>query len=417
MNYSIWIYSNSAKWIKIDIRNKGIQEGLKEANRLKKPGYCSCKGVQENRPKLSLRNRSGKIHVAVYPRTGDTHDAECCFYRASPSRSGQKQYSQGVIREDDEGYLHVLLDTPLQVNASVQTGGAQTPVSETVPGGPSVKRNRMTPLGLLHLLWENAALNTWGRWQRDRDWFDQVWSIRNAAKSIKIGKTAMIDALAILTPNGGNLDQDNLSAMLDIFRSAKERGRKRLLILGEVDRLESEKLRVRMKDDGKYNVWLNATRADLVSLSQCCEKQDDERLIGFFIARVDGVYPSKSQGRSPCFQTCIVASAIMKTTMSLIPFASRYEKRVAELLVEQNRSFRKPLRYDATDAVFPDFVLLDTPGREYPMEVYGMSHESYQKRREEKERYYWQEFGMNHWVWTAVGESAQPDPPPFPPAR
>jgi hypothetical protein len=302
-------------------------------------------------------------------------------------------------------------------DSRVQTGAAHTPVSERVPSAPSVKRNRMTPLGLLHLLWESAGLNTWGRGRMGRNWFDQVWDIRNAAKSIKIGKMAMIDALAILTPYGGNLDQHNLGAVLDKFRSAKERDRQRLLILGEVNRLESEKLRVRMKDDGKYNVWLNATKADLVSLSQDCETQDDERLIGFFVTRVDGVYPSKTQGRSSCFQTCIVASAIMKTTMSFIPFASSYEKRVAELLVEQNRSFRKPLRYDATDAVFPDFVLLDTPVPEYPMEVYGMNHESYQKRREEKERYYWQEFGMNHWVWAAVGESAQLDPPPFPPAR
>ena len=104
----------------------------------------------------------------------------------------------------------------------------------------------------------------------------------------------------------------------------------------------------------------------------------------------------------------------MKTTLNFIPFASSYEKRVTELLVQQNRSFRKPLRYDATDAVFPDFVLLDTRVPEYPMEVYGMSHESYQKRREEKERYYREEFGLNHWVWTVVGENAQRDPPPFP---
>jgi hypothetical protein len=48
------------------------------------------------------------------------------------------------------------------------------------------------------------------------------------------------------------------------------------------------------------------------------------------------------------------------------------------------------------------------------MEVYGMSDESYQKRREEKERYYREEFGLNHWVWTVVGENAQRDPPPFP---
>jgi hypothetical protein len=227
----------------------------------------------------------------------------------------------------------------------------------------------------------------------------------------------MIDALAILTPSGGTLDQENLNAVLNPFSSPRGRERQRLLILGEVNHLDYEKQRVRVKDDGKYNVWLNATGADLLSLSSRCEKEDDERLIGFFITRVDGVYPSKTEGRSPCFQTWIVASAIMKTTLNFIPFASNYEKRVAKLLVEQNRSFRKPLRYDDTDAVFPDFVLLDTAVSEYPMEVYGMRHEAYQKRREEKEQYYCEEFGMNHWVWVAAGEGATADPPPFPQPR
>jgi hypothetical protein len=65
---------------------------------------------------------------------------------------------------------------------------------------------------------------------------------------IKVGKTALIDALAI---HGGNLYQNSLNALLDIFRSAKERDRKRFLILGEVNHLESEKLRVRMTDPSK----------------------------------------------------------------------------------------------------------------------------------------------------------------------
>jgi hypothetical protein len=37
VNYSIWIYSNSAKWIKIDIRNKAFRKALKKPAGLRNP--------------------------------------------------------------------------------------------------------------------------------------------------------------------------------------------------------------------------------------------------------------------------------------------------------------------------------------------------------------------------------------------
>jgi hypothetical protein len=65
--------------------------------------------------------------------------------------------------------------------------------------------------------------------------------------------------------------------------------------------------------------------------------------------------------------------------------------------------------------VFPDFVLLDTQIKEFPMEVYGMNTEPYLKRKFEKEKYYTDIYGIRgHWMWDAAhGESIPFFPPKF----
>ena len=67
----------------------------------------------------------------------------------------------------------------------------------------------------------------------------------------------------------------------------------------------------------------------------------------------------------------VIDLALMSITGEFIPVESSYERTVAELLVLQDRSFTKPLRYDAdSDQVLPDFILTNT-AREVPLEVFG----------------------------------------------
>lgn len=82
---------------------------------------------------------------------------------------------------------------------------------------------------------------------------------------------------------------------------------------------------------------------------------------------------------------------------------------MANLLVEQQRRFRKPLRYDGVAAMFPDFILTDLQP-ETPMEIYGFSGEAYEERKRQKMADY-QKLGTPYWHWDL---QASRRPPLFP---
>lgn len=110
----------------------------------------------------------------------------------------------------------------------------------------------------------------------------------------------------------------------------------------------------------------------------------------------------------------VVAGASMLTTTEFIPISSSYEHTVARLLIDQRRVFEKPLRYDARDPVFPDFVLWDTAVGPRPMEVYGRDDAEYIRHREEKRRIYTALYGSG-WCWEWEVDPARPhDIPEFP---
>lgn len=80
----------------------------------------------------------------------------------------------------------------------------------------------------------------------------------------------------------------------------------------------------------------------------------------------------------------VIDLALIGITGEFIPVESSYERTVADLLVLQERSFTKPLRYDAeSDQVLPDFILTDT-AREVPLEVFGRDDAKYLARKDEK---------------------------------
>ena len=91
---------------------------------------------------------------------------------------------------------------------------------------------------------------------------------------------------------------------------------------------------------------------------------------------------------------------------------------LADLLCAGERSFTKPLRYDAdNEVVFPDFILTDTP-RDTPMEVFGRSDEAYSAPKEAKVAYYANKFGQgNWWCWDAASDPLGEKMPPIPPKR
>ena len=88
----------------------------------------------------------------------------------------------------------------------------------------------------------------------------------------------------------------------------------------------------------------------------------------------------------------------MPTNKNYIPIDSSYEKQVCDALIEQNRRFVKPLRYDAGNEVLEDFFLIDTD-EQVPMEIYGMTgNEEYDERKKAKIAIY-ERSGLPFWHW------------------
>jgi len=103
----------------------------------------------------------------------------------------------------------------------------------------------------------------------------------------------------------------------------------------------------------------------------------------------------------------------MRVTDSWIPTSSSYEYELADKLVEQGRTFEKPLRFDAKeDVYFPDFLLKDVGTDDYIMEVFGMSTPSYILQKQRKTEWYDKEYGKNGWWnWDATITKPMPDLP------
>ncbi|MGW7521847.1 DUF1173 family protein, partial [Streptomyces sp. NPDC054796] len=83
---------------------------------------------------------------------------------------------------------------------------------------------------------------------------------------------------------------------------------------------------------------------------------------------------------------------------------SSYEVVMANALTAAGRAYVKPVRYDGSNLVFPDFVLTDTCPNSY-VEVYGIhGRESYDQRKRVKQAHYQRQgAGLVEWdVTTSI---------------
>jgi hypothetical protein len=79
----------------------------------------------------------------------------------------------------------------------------------------------------------------------------------------------------------------------------------------------------------------------------------------------------------------------MLASHAYIPAESTHEVQMADYLVTCGRGFVKPCRYDAGDAVFPDFILTDVGQGHAYVEVWGVvGREDYEHRRRAREQHY-----------------------------
>lgn len=366
---------------------------------------------------LQIRKLNESYYFACMQNTTPYHRPTCPFYKPNPEKSGQAAYVDGVIKEDTEhDEVTVKLITSLNRNSPTSSETSALSPAGTRSGGKT--QRRMTTLGLLHLIWERAGLHYW-RPQFAGHRTDPK-ALRRAyatSRNIKVQRGITLDQVLCPVVSG---DQG-----IQYFTQRTIKNHSEKLRLYVIGRLSSAQVHPYGKG---YNIELSGIRDGyrmFMSISQAkwerLEKSYSRELaefsrneeglsvFGLFLVTIDPI----KKGKYSNFRTVqIEDAALMTTTEQLIPVESRYEAKIVELLVQKDRTFIKPLRFDAArELVRPDFILTDMGKKEgYPMEVFGLTDEKYLARKAEKERYYARVFGVDGW-WSWDASHNAPIPP------
>lgn len=393
----------------------------------RRPGHARCRCTDPGERLVIRASLAGRFHLARWPGTGNNHHLRCPFYCATDIASDDGA-SSGVGRDAitvTEHGMRVAVDYAFTCALPRGANDPDEPDDRDAAGLPDqwaelVRGARpatatVSGLGLLHWLFESAALNTWHPGLRPRSWADVHTALIAAVAELRLGDQPAPALCHVVAPYRPQHPDPAREARLATFlrplehpehiviRGGPRRGqtrhlRHRRLLLGEVKTLtgiaHGHQLRLRhfprpLFMTGEQHQHL--TRRFPAAFSD--RRGPTARRI--VLALIEA---------SPQGYLRLVDAALMLTNECYIPAESGHEVVMADALVAAGRAFIKPLRYGG-EAVFPDFVLTDT---ELPtiVEVWGVTGRSdYQRRREAKRAHYTAEAA-------ALLEWTPPDPLP-----
>jgi hypothetical protein len=346
---------------------------------------CLCRPAAP--PRLVVRTRTGRFHLARWPGTGHEHDPACPFYSASPADSGRAG-CVGAIEEGEDG-ITVRLAAALTLasaDARVRHGEGER--------GDGAGRRRVGLLALLHLLWETSALNVLDAARSSgRTWSQCHRLLTHAAHACTVNDAPLSEVMHIPPPYHGP-SCDACGEFAHFFSRLSDRtggARRRGMILGEIKEIAATRygalIRIRHL---RRAVFLTAELNERLALSYrlALSAPPLARRIGLYLVE------ATAQGNLR-----LIDAALMLAHPGYLPADSILEVQMANALLAAGRTVLKPLRYRG-EAVFPDFVLLDAAAPIY-VEVYGVvGREAYEQRKREKQRYY-RESGIEVIAWEA----------------
>lgn len=340
-------------------------------------GWCLCRT-----PALRLvirASRNGRYHLAGWPNEGESHSPYCFYHKLGATLSGRGGYSSDAIRETEDGVqlrLDAVLSRRLNMPPPEQASAAEF--------GGRTRRN-IGLLGLLHWAWEESRLNCWNSRWTHRSWSTCHAELRRALADAQVNGAEMEDVAYIVPPfRQSDAARNALQFAKLRTRLARRAGSQgRALILGEIKDISPTQHGVRFSL-AHHRGGLFATAALHTRLYKSYRPAFSQtvrlvrgRRIGLFLVELT------ARGNMR-----VVDMAAMLTSHVYLPADSSHEVMMADALCAHRRSFAKPLRYERSEAVFPDFVLTDTDPSSY-VEVYGIrGRESYDRRKRVKQEYY-----------------------------
>jgi hypothetical protein len=305
--------------------------------------------------------------VKRMPETGNQHHPGCPSYEPELQQSGLGELVGEAVLESELGSIELRVDFPWirSTGRGVPRGEPQDAFEIEVP------RRRMSLRALMHFLFERAGFNRWtpameGR--RNQGVLHKY--LQEATESIVIKGVALTERLYVPEPFGeaGKADAARRRREKLAVLRPREGQSPLAVVIGEFKASDVTPLR--------HRVWIkHMPDAPLLIAAKAWERI--ERVFApLFEARdADGgqkvrlMLVALIRARREHTYEIDVAS-LMLTSEHWIPVEGIHELPLVQALVDQQRRFVKPLRYDARNAAsFPNALLLDAGDSPVPLHV------------------------------------------------
>lgn len=375
---------------------------------------CLCRGRGAKRLAVKYYEFGDAYALAKFSLSGPEHAPECQYYSVGGAASGPGGDGAGVLDVQLDGSVKVRLEVGMSVrDTSADVASTADTDKPNRPG--STRQSAIKLAGLLHYLRDAATLNQWRPyWAGKRNFRQVFWRINQAADDVHIGDLKLVDQLLLpaMAPDSPEAVRNRLRV-----ESALQ-GKRRLLVIAPLAGYSPEREQRMEKDlaiagfHGVPKPFMRPSHWELLN------KRYRGAVAGWKTGQTTVVIAQlEIKERDGRQSANVIDAALMAVTQQWIPTESSHERKIAEKLVSEGRSFNKPLRYNqAEDDVFPDFVLTDCAGGEVPMEVFGRDDEDYLKRKADKTIYYDRRYGKEGW-WCWDAAQGRAEVPPFPPPK
>ena len=365
---------------------------------------CCCKRIALL---MHIKQRKQGYSVCRNPNTGNTHHPLCDRYAAPHALSGRQGYSEKAVKRVDD-VIVVSPDFSLTL-CKPSANTLSTPTSTT----SGTKRNTVTLLGLFNVIFEQAGFNRWTPKMKDKRQYKTFsYYISKTLEGMRFSRgKSMADNVVVVSPH-----YSLRTAVNNVCKAGQKTPKRRCVVIGRIQCVTKARVHageqtyalkhISDNDSVPFFIrdaqWRQCQRSYMTAAPSGDNFTPDTTQYYLVISVV-----SMNKRGSLNIEQC----AVMPTTRDFIPYDSSHEHNVAQTLVEQDRAFEKPLRYDSTEVTFPDFMLHDVGETPIPMEVYGITNKpAYTKRKHEKNLYYKTHY-PNFWSWD-VG--MMPTMPAFP---
>lgn len=395
----------------VSVRHNSVhyQDLLRTAKAKFGHGLCEC---QARPMHLVIRERSNKLFLACWPDEAHLHALDCPFYQAKDD-STREHYAADAIEVDGDA-LRVRLHHPV----SREAGNNRSTQKST---------DALHLWGLLHLMWEESGLNRW-RHGWNRDWGMVRWLLRRVAQSTLIDNNVLLLSKLYIPPVWAGSDARK-SDIGKAWRSFKQplmtnhRGQPVVdsaFVIGMVRSLDTTAhgYVIKLKHHSEP-FYIDKRTSDMLN------QYSRSGWAALRVPRGNDGHPSPiviaalRVQSTPKSALVVVEGALMKVSRHFIPVTNASEQSIAEDLVNQSRSFVRPLHYDLHRHSLPHFILIDcattqphqtTPDRTC-LFVYGapLSHHMSKVIRDDEASA--KARGCSSWKWLT---SETDVPPPFP---